>query len=139
MQLNSLTILATLLAVKGAAADRLEVMTTCGIFGCNSASGSFITDFGRYYIDANEGCYRAHSVPHLEEFCIDWTNRRAHFRFGGQGKRCMRQVREVPFYCGSEECWNTYWDEVPCTWREIGAQDAQSTGSAANATATAMP
>jgi hypothetical protein len=51
-------------------------------------------------------------IPGLVEFCIDWTNKRAHFRFDGQGKRCMRFESEV----NDLGCWISRWLEAPCNW-----------------------
>ncbi|KAG5659155.1 hypothetical protein KAF25_000357 [Fusarium avenaceum] len=105
-----------------ATADRMEVFTSCAAFGqCTSESGTFYTDFGVYKVNANEGC-RGTSVPAMTEFCMDWGNRRGHFRFSGQAnKRCLVQDSENTAACGSSgtDCWRTTWKEVACFWREI--------------------
>jgi hypothetical protein len=111
-----------------AAADRLEVFTTCAAFGqCESSGGTFYTDFGAYKVNANEGC-RGTSVPAMTEFCMDWGNRRGHFRFSGQGnKRCLVQDSESTAACGSSgtDCYRTTWKEVACYWREIPIPEEQ--------------
>ncbi|CEI66216.1 hypothetical protein FVEN_g4388 [Fusarium venenatum] len=98
-----------------ALADRMEIFTKCGDTSCNSYDGWFYTDYGAYRVNANTGC-RVPGVPHMEEFCIDWDNRRLHFRFGGQDKRCMTQDSESAYGCGAT-CYKTTWREIPCYWR----------------------
>ncbi|KAF5575050.1 hypothetical protein FPANT_11499 [Fusarium pseudoanthophilum] len=108
-------------------ADRMEVFTACKPTACNSSEGTFYTDFGAYRVNANEGC-RGTSVPAMTEFCIDWSNRRGHFRFSGQAnKRCLVQDSETRVGCGSDgtDCFRTTWKEVACYWREIPIPEDQ--------------
>ncbi|KAH7320761.1 hypothetical protein B0I35DRAFT_459505 [Stachybotrys elegans] len=48
------------------------------------------------------------------EICMDWGNRRGHFYFDGQSKRCLVQTYDGGLY--------REWSEVGCWWRE-GAED----------------
>lgn len=115
MRFGSITLLAAMCAT--AAADALLVYRRCGGVGnkCESP-GVFYTDYGEYEIDANEGCRRI-KVPYLEEFCVDYRNQRAHFRFGGQSKRCMTVVSSEPFDCASRYCWKFQFQEITCSWK----------------------
>ncbi|KAF5253891.1 hypothetical protein FANTH_1216 [Fusarium anthophilum] len=108
-------------------ADRMEVFTSCAAGSCHSDDGIFYTDFGAYRVNANEGC-RGTSVPAMTEFCMDWSNRRGHFRFSGQAnKRCLVQDSENKVGCGSDgtDCWKTTWKEIACYWREIPIPEEQ--------------
>ncbi|KAI7763050.1 hypothetical protein LZL87_011193 [Fusarium oxysporum] len=104
-----------------ASADRMEVFTTCAGFSCRSSDAWFYTDYGTYSVNAEKGC-RGTSVPAMVEFCVDWDNRRAHFRFSGQGKRCMVQDSESAYGCAST-CYKTTWREIPCNWRMAFEED----------------
>lgn len=101
-------------------ADRLEVFTSCIFGGCDSRDGTFITDFASYGVDASAGC-RGTSVPGMTEFCMDWPNKRAHFRFSHQSnKRCLRMDTDVKVGCsGGYDCFRSTWKEVGCNWREV--------------------
>jgi hypothetical protein len=101
-----------------ASADRMEVFTSCGPGNCDSSDAIFYTDYGTYRVNANTGC-RGTSVPAMVEFCVDWDNRRSHFRFSGQGKRCLVQDSQIVYGCHRRQCWKTTWREIPCNWREI--------------------
>ncbi|KAH7311287.1 hypothetical protein B0I35DRAFT_411512 [Stachybotrys elegans] len=70
-------------------ADRLETRSYCNNIGVCNTSGWFYTDFGRYEVNANEGCRRT-SVPGMTDFCMDWGKKRGHFKFSHQSsKRCL--------------------------------------------------
>ncbi|KAF4953262.1 hypothetical protein FGADI_6128 [Fusarium gaditjirri] len=84
-------------------ANRKEVFTTCAGFTFSSNEAWLYTDYGTYKFNAEKGC-RATSVPAMVEFCVDWDNKRSHFRFSGQGKRCMVQDSESAYGCAA-----TYW------------------------------
>ncbi|KAL3953926.1 hypothetical protein ACCO45_011882 [Purpureocillium lilacinum] len=78
------------------AADWLHAFESCYMegndFGC-WRSAVFYTDYGAYdFNNANSGCYGI-PVPGMVEFCLDTVEKRAHFRFEGQGKRCLRKDR----------------------------------------------
>ncbi|KAF5703625.1 hypothetical protein FMUND_12918 [Fusarium mundagurra] len=118
-----------------ASADRMEVFTTCGGFTCRSIDAWFYTDFGTYSVNAERGC-RCTSVPAMVEFCVDWDNRRVHFRFSGEGKRCMVQDSESAYGCATT-CYKTTRREIPCNWRMASEEDpAAKTVSSAFATMT---
>lgn len=122
--------LATLAAV--AAADTLFVTEIC-LIGC-TATGTFVTDYGRYTVNANEGC-RSTSVPGMTDFCIDWGNQRGHFKFSHQNyKRCLVVTKTEYVECGANTCWESIFSERPCTWRE---GDVEEIEGAATVSATA--
>lgn len=103
-----------LITVEGCDVDLFRV---CGLY-----YSTFVTDFGRYNVDAHNGC-RGTSVPGMTEFCVDWPRSRGHFKFSHQSfKRCLVRESTVRFtgdgYWGIE-CWRATWNERPCTWREI--------------------
>jgi hypothetical protein len=111
-----------------ATADWLETTWACdaGFFVMCGASSTpyshFHTDFGSYYFRAvsRSGCHSS-PVPGMTEFCIDWKNSRAHFRFSHQNyPRCLRKNaagdRFTGDSCPDPECWHDYWNEVPCDW-----------------------
>ncbi|KAF5616469.1 3-(3-hydroxyphenyl)propionate 2-hydroxylase [Fusarium sp. NRRL 25303] len=114
-------------------ADRMEVFTSCGGFTCNSSDAWFYTDYGTYKVNANKGC-RGTSVPAMVEFCVDWDNRRAHFRFSGQVKRCMVQDSESAYGCAAT-CYETTWREIPCNWR-MASEENPATEIASSAFVT---
>ncbi|UKZ74919.1 hypothetical protein TrVFT333_002589 [Trichoderma virens FT-333] len=96
----------------GVTADYLNVVTNCGVFGnCGSEKAVWYTDFGYNPVDANEGC-RDPNIPNMNTLCMDWGNRRGHFFFDGQGKRCI-QERAVAEY--GDFSFST-WAEVVCSW-----------------------
>ncbi|KAF4340779.1 hypothetical protein FBEOM_5301 [Fusarium beomiforme] len=119
MRFDFTAVLATLALT--ASADRMEVFTSCAAGSCDSRHAVFYTDFGSYNVDASKGC-RGTSVPAMVEFCVDWDKRRAHFRFSGQGKRCLTQDSESAYGCESS-CWKTTWREIACNWRLISEED----------------
>ncbi|KAF9770150.1 hypothetical protein IL306_012333 [Fusarium sp. DS 682] len=120
MRFDITAILATLALT--ASADRMEVFTRCSVGTCDSGHAVFYTDYGSYNVNANKGC-RKTSVPAMVEFCVDWDKRRSHFRFSGQGKRCLTQDSEAAYGCDAESCWKTTWKEIPCNWRLISKED----------------
>jgi hypothetical protein len=79
----------------------------------------FHTDFGSYHVYTQSGCHST-SIPGMTDFCIDWGNSRAHFKFSGQNKRCLRNPGNGERFTGNScpalECWRDVWTEVPCTW-----------------------
>ncbi len=78
----------------------------------------FQTDYGTYVVDASDGC-RTSGVPAMVEFCVDWPRARGHFRFNGQGKRCMRWTSTSTYPCGTflgDYTEVSMWTEVACTW-----------------------
>jgi hypothetical protein len=113
MRLPTLAVLVSLAAL--AAADYMDVTTTCPTpFACAS-TGLWHTDFSSYYgIDANEGCRDPPGVPGLNSLCMDWENQRAHFFFDGQGKRCLKKGPD--YDCMNGNC-RSRWSEVACSWR----------------------
>ncbi|OBS22853.1 hypothetical protein FPOA_09176 [Fusarium poae] len=107
-------------------ADRLEVRTNCLFGGCDSKEGTFFTDFASYSVDASAGC-RGTGVPGMTEFCMDWPNKRAHFKFSHQSnKRCLRMDTDEKISCsGGWDCFRSTWKEVGCNWREVPVPDAE--------------
>ncbi|KAK4121065.1 hypothetical protein N657DRAFT_134892 [Parathielavia appendiculata] len=111
-------------------ADMMRVITVCpseGLGRCDSSRGTFPTCCGHYPVDANEG-RRGTGVPGMVEFCVDWGNRRGHFRFSHQSfKRCMCMASEqnmnLPLICPTNgSCIVSDWEEIPCSWREVPAE-----------------
>ncbi|KAF6753784.1 hypothetical protein DFP72DRAFT_393797 [Ephemerocybe angulata] len=104
------------------AVDHLRTST-----GPNGVSGgTWTTSNGAVYgnLNVNEGC-RTLAVPGMTDFCIDWANRRAHFYFEGQGKRCMRQTTSDSYNCNGGTCHRGEWDEVFCNWRVAGEKEGE--------------
>lgn len=137
MRLDFSVLLTSLAALS--AADTMDTETHCSAFfgtpiKCSSA-GDFVTDYGKYHVDANEGCRGGStSVPGLTQLCVDWDKKRAHFQFIHQEyKRCMRQRYSRVEICGGgyhSTCAYDHWEEVPCSWREE-VEDKNVTISAA--------
>ncbi|KAM5352991.1 hypothetical protein ACJ41O_005713 [Fusarium nematophilum] len=128
-------IVATLAALaSGAVADRMEVFTECGVGQCSSSNAFFYTDYGSYRVNANTGC-RGTGVPGMVEFCVDWDRRRAHFRYGGQGKRCLLQRSETAYGCQYDACWKTTWEEVSCGWKKAAVEEEDVTSITATTAA----
>ncbi|KAG5807858.1 hypothetical protein H9Q74_007653 [Fusarium xylarioides] len=105
MRFDTAAILASLALT--ASADRMGVFTTCSGFTCRSNNAWFHSDFGTYSVNAEKGC-RGTSVPVMPKFCVDWDtdNRRTHFRFSGQGRRCIVQDSESAYGCAAT-CYKT--------------------------------
>ncbi len=99
------------------AADSFELTTWCGNGYCDSY-GWWTTCCGRYWVDnANDGCHYGSSyigVPGMNTICMDWNNRRAHFYFDGQAKRCIAQNSELPNSALGGV--RALWLEVLCNW-----------------------
>jgi hypothetical protein len=95
-----------------AAADYMNVKTSCGPWTCSS-SGVWHSAYGAYPIDANEGCRDPPDVPGMNSICMDWGSKRAHFFFDNQPKRCL--VKGPDTSCGNWDCYSQ-WSEVACTW-----------------------
>ncbi|KAF5985152.1 hypothetical protein FCOIX_2233 [Fusarium coicis] len=119
MRFDTNAILASLALT--ASADCKEVFPACAGFTCRSSDAWFYTDCGTYSVNAEKGC-RGTSVPAMVEFCVDWDNRREHFRFSGQGKRCMVQDWESAYGCAAT-CYKTTWREIACNWRVASEED----------------
>ncbi|KAI1008520.1 hypothetical protein LB504_001296 [Fusarium proliferatum] len=119
MRLDITAVLASLALT--VSADRMEVFTSCSGFKCSSSNAWFYTDYSTYKVNVNKG-YRGTSIPAMVEFCVDWDNRLAHFRFSGQGKRCMVQDSESAYGCAAT-CYKTTWSEIPYNWRMISEED----------------
>ena len=130
MHLLTLVAGAALLS-KSVAGDYLETIETCDadLFRiCGLYRSYWHTDFGVYEVNAADGC-RGTSVPGMTILCVDWNNRRGHFQFSHQGfKRCFVRNPGAGDYfdgnhgCDLAECWRSWWNEVPCSWREAGGE-----------------
>jgi len=59
-------------------------------------------------VNCQGGC-RDDPFPHLKHLCMDWANRRGHFVFEGQSKRCL-------VLTSGDDDGATDWYERPCTW-----------------------
>lgn len=118
MRLSISSLIAGLTLATTAAADSMYLQTYCFTLACTS-NGYFITAFGRYDVDGDNGC-RQTSVPGMIEFCIDEKRERMHFKFQGQEKRCMKVFDSEWALCSDDNkfatCSSTSWDEVPCDW-----------------------
>ncbi|EJT82231.1 hypothetical protein GGTG_02205 [Gaeumannomyces tritici R3-111a-1] len=76
----------------------------------------------------NEGGRSMPKVLGLQILCMDWRNRRGHYDFSGQIKRCIRESSSIPVDGGTSSEWN----EVACSWRllEAGAVPGNGTSAA---------
>lgn len=115
-----IAVLAALVAP--ALADSLTIRTSCNSVGvCNSggvwhASNANYGDLVNNKLNLNGGC-RSLPIPAFQQVCFDWNNRRAHFYFNGQNKRCLKEASVNQYHCaGGDRCWEHRWNEVPCTW-----------------------
>ena len=122
-----------------------RILTPWGPYGCHVQKASYYkTSTGHYFNNAGSGCYNTGvpnskfhpSLPYLiyltmrqpcltshptvVEFCLDWGNSRAHFRFNNQNKRCMKLISqlEMRWSCVNPDtaCLFHNFAEVPCTW-----------------------
>lgn len=117
MKTSLSAILVTALGTYTALADYTLIGTKCGPFGdCNSWN-VWIDAFGYYgSFNANGGCRPFPGPPGMQSICWDWTNKRGHFFYANQPKRCIR--RTFAYVVGDESDGDALeqWDEVPCTW-----------------------
>ena len=76
----------------------------------------FTTAYGVYGVNAAGGCHST-PMPGMIEFCVDWNQRRAHFKFQGQtGKHCLAVTSSRAIPCGSSHCTVSDFTPVACTW-----------------------
>lgn len=119
MQLQTLLLTGLALATS-VTADRMKTSTKCPAEGGCDSQGEWISAFGTYPLDANEGCRDPPDVPGLLSICMDWGDGRAHFFFENQPKRCLKKTGadfDVGPCSGSfYTCSKQWWDEVACTW-----------------------
>ncbi|KAF2625732.1 hypothetical protein BU25DRAFT_109986 [Macroventuria anomochaeta] len=98
-----------------AAADRLTLDYNCGLTHCHHDTW-YETDFDSFSVDYYGGCGRP-NIPYMQELCIDEGKQRAHFRFEGQGRRCMKLEEHQDGGCdGWNTCATNIYTETPCTW-----------------------
>ncbi|KAK4151560.1 hypothetical protein C8A00DRAFT_35811 [Chaetomidium leptoderma] len=117
MYLNVPVLLTSLVALATtASADYLDVTVICVFGGCNNV-GYFTTAHGTYQVNANDGC-RGTSVPDMTEFCVDWKNGRAHFKFKGwTTKSCLKETKSDINGCGPmTTCGTSNFTPIKCTW-----------------------
>ncbi|KAH6869611.1 hypothetical protein BKA70DRAFT_1242325 [Coprinopsis sp. MPI-PUGE-AT-0042] len=98
-------ILVTALSTGSALADHMTTYTGCPLIGACNSPGKFITAFGTWDVDANEGC---------------------------RDPRCPRDVPAVSstaYNCGGGTCWRGEWDEVGCSWRVAGKEEEKVDGA----------
>lgn len=109
---------ALVLLATTAAAEHMFVSEYCATLVCNR-NGRFVTNWGDFQVDAGDGC-RGTPVPNMVEWCIDTQRERGHFRYEGQGKRCMVVESSEWQRCSDDWAWATcaseVWKEVNCTW-----------------------
>ncbi|KAK3899492.1 hypothetical protein C8A05DRAFT_36893 [Staphylotrichum tortipilum] len=68
------------------------------------------------YLDVDTGC-SDRGVPGMNRLCMDWGNKRGHFFFDGQGRRCIRKGDDRPYSCNAlKGCVKSTWGEVGCSW-----------------------
>jgi hypothetical protein len=140
MYLRTLALLCALAST--CAADSMAVYSRCTfdqVWSCSSDKAIFYTDFGAYNIDANGGC-RGTGVPSMVDFCVDWSQSRAHFRYSHQSfKRCLVQTGTlVPNFCtDGARCSLIVFEEGGCTWRQ--APNLNDTEPEVTESATTVP
>ncbi|KAL0935595.1 uncharacterized protein CTRU02_210186 [Colletotrichum truncatum] len=138
MHLSLSSVVLALGLVSTAAADRLVVTRTCYGGALCRNFGAFVTDFGVYSVNADDGCHGT-SVPGMVEFCVDWSRVRGHFRFSHQShKRCMGVSQPDMDTCAKLISCDTWtFEEVPCTWRLPADDEYPNPGDEAIATLSA--
>lgn len=112
MKISLPALLVAALGTQTVLADYAIFYTNC-IGGCRS-DFMWIDAYGSYgMFNGNEGCHSDPGPPGMLSACFDWGNRRAHFYYINQPKRCLSQMwsRDPEFNHGLAE-----WVEVPCTW-----------------------
>jgi hypothetical protein len=120
MRTGILAVLVTLAAT--ATADLMRVDTWCDPSHCDSSTARWTSGFGEYYLNANEGCRDPPNVPSMTQLCVDWGNKRAHFYFEGQPRRCMRMTADYDWNAFANchdlvmQCRRSEWTEVSCNW-----------------------
>lgn len=75
-----------------ATADTIYTLEKCKMANdCWTVDANWVTDFDKYGpISARDGCGgRVGSPPRSQYLCLDYDNRRGHFRVQGQDKRCI--------------------------------------------------
>lgn len=112
MKITLPAILAAALGTQTVLADYAIFYTFCG-FGCDSRY-MWVDAFGSYGLfDGNEGCRDNPGPPGMSSICFDWGNRRGHFFYVNQPKRCFKQIwtRDPESARAIAD-----WSETPCTW-----------------------
>ncbi|KAK4442523.1 hypothetical protein QBC34DRAFT_488800 [Podospora aff. communis PSN243] len=117
MRPGALLLSVVALGPSAALADYMTVLTDCRwIGGCTSFQAIWLATSQHWAINADQGC-RDPGQNGMYELCMDWPLDRAHFKFQGQGKRCLRKIVDVGIgSCGDGDCSIQRWEEVPCTW-----------------------
>jgi hypothetical protein len=112
MKFSLTTILVAALGTHTALADYAVVMTKCAM-SCHSYY-AWVDAFGNYgSFDADEGCRNNPGPPGMQSICWDWGNKRGHFYYTNQPRRCMRELFSKTFN-GADAL--ARWEEVACTW-----------------------
>jgi len=86
--------------------------------GSDRSNAMWHSDNGIFAFNANPDC-RDPPIPGVYEVCMDWVNRRAHFRATGQNKRCLSifTSRGLGSCVGTTGVCSIYrFHEVACTW-----------------------
>lgn len=113
MKITLPAILVAALGTQTVLADYAILYTTCDIFTCNSRY-MWVDAYGSYGLfDGNEGCRSDPGPPGILSICFDWSNRRSHFYYVNQPKRCLAQIwsRDPESNHAIAD-----WNETPCTW-----------------------
>ena len=117
----SVAVLFAVLSV-GCAANRLQIHTHCqrkdceeGCGWCSHPVGTLYTANGAFSVDGSDGC-KDTGVPHISEFCVNWSQERAHFEVAGErARRCLVKQSVEPYDCGEDaHCDVSEWLEQEC-------------------------
>ncbi|KAK4032145.1 hypothetical protein C8A01DRAFT_20748 [Parachaetomium inaequale] len=118
MQLSSIALAIVGLSAT-VAADYIAVVDSAT--DDRAPTGIFVGGFGSYAVDASDGCRSNTGVPGMNTLCFGWSgfNRRGHFIFDGQAKRCFRMLDELGVST-NPGLPNGYllsqWAELACYW-----------------------
>lgn len=102
----------------------MEVQEKCETFSngftdCYQYRAVMTEDNGRVTpTTIREGCQLWLQFPDIVEFCADFHQYRAHFRYRGKEKRCLKKTSssQITVKGYSKPHTNSVFDEVPCTW-----------------------
>lgn len=120
MHINIPTVLITLGAfTTSVMADVATIQSYCFFTTCSDTGRWGFNDGSTMDFNTpDNGCANT-GIPHMVEYCVDDRRQRLHFRFDGQGKRCMVVTNVSPGDCGDGDfttCSVKSYDEVQCSW-----------------------
>ena len=118
MRFPTATLAFIALAPPAAVADELTTVSWYWWWNWFHPYGLWTTGYGTYPVNPEEGCRDPADVPGLNSVCFDWGNKRAHFYFDNQNKRCLSQWHwaDIGPCVDNNYCSIQRWVEVPCTW-----------------------